>query len=176
MKNLQNKAILFFKIIIPTLFLLAFAKILFVTDNFSDSVVISFIGALAASITILSSFLIAKQTSVSNAKLQRDMEARKIKQEFYHTFLEVLSVKFSYMKNMDSDTAIEANKKFCIEVNRLPLFASQEVVEWVNNLAAGGTQADFKEFYELVRKDLCSDIYKDFDNLNKIHFQIPNKI
>jgi hypothetical protein len=120
--------------------------------------------------------LVAKLAYLSDAKLQRGAEARKIKQDYYHMFLDAVSTKFSYQNNMESENAVRANQKFCIEFNRLPLYASQEVVEFVNDFAAGGKAPNFAELYDLIRKDLCSDKYESFQNLSKFNFQIPNKI
>jgi len=112
---------------------------------------------------------------LKDSKLQRNAEAIKIKQDYYHTFLEALSIKFSHLNSVVTEEAILANQKFCIEINRLPLYASQEVVEFVNNFAGGGNAPDFKDLYTLIRKDLCSDTYDSFQSLSQIHFQIPNK-
>lgn len=151
-------------------------RIIATTDQFSDNVVIAFIGALAAFFTIIGSIYVAQNTANSNAKQQRDMEVRKLKQEYYHVFLEAMYLKFSNIKNMDCNETVEANKRFCIEVNRLPLYASQEVVESINDFAGGGAPPEFSILYELIRKDLCSSTYEQFRNLKKIYFQIPNKI
>ncbi|KWT98703.1 hypothetical protein APQ14_19695 [Vibrio toranzoniae] len=120
--------------------------------------------------------LVAELTYLSDSKLQRSAEARKIKQDYYHMFLNAVSTKFSYLNDMESEKAVRANQKFCIEFNRLPLYASQEVVEFVNNFAAGGKAPNFAELYDLIRKDLCSDEYESFKNLTKFNFQVPNKI
>lgn len=113
---------------------------------------------------------------LKDSRLQRNAEARKIKQDYYHMFLEAVSIKFSHINRMETEDGILANRKFCIEVNRLPLYASQEVVEFVSRFAGGGTAPDFTELYEVIRKDLCSDTYDEFKNLSQFYFQIPEKI
>ncbi|WP_152028170.1 hypothetical protein [Stutzerimonas stutzeri] len=109
-------------------------------------------------------------------RLQRNAEARKIKQDYYHMFLEAVSIKFSHINSMDTEDSILANRKFCIEFNRLPLYASQEVVEFVSRSAGGGKAPNFTALYEVIRNDLCSDTYNEFNNLSQFHFQIPEKI
>lgn len=113
---------------------------------------------------------------LKDSRLQRNAEARKIKQDYYHMFLEAVSIKFSHINSMGTEDGILANRKFCIEVNRLPLYASQEVVEFVSRFAGGGKAPDFTELYEVIRKDLCSDTYDEFKNLSQFYFQIPEKI
>ncbi|MCF2908299.1 hypothetical protein L1285_08175 [Pseudoalteromonas sp. DL2-H2.2] len=120
--------------------------------------------------------LTSEMAYLKDSKLQRDAEARQIKQDYYHMFLEAVSIKFSHHNDMESEDAISANRKFCVEVNRLPLYASQEVVEFVSKFAGGGKAPEFTELYEVIRKDLCSNAYSGFDNLAQFHFQIPNKI
>jgi hypothetical protein len=120
--------------------------------------------------------LVSELAHLSNAKLQRNIEARKIKQEYYHMFLEAVSIRFSHLKKMGTEDAILANKRFCIEVNRLPLYASQDIVELVSDFAGGGKAPEFTDLYELIREDLCSDTYDSFDNLSKFYFQIHDKI
>ena len=174
LKYLSDLFCIFLIIFICWLFYSAF-KIISVTQTFSDNVTIAFIGALAGLITILGSVVLAQRTARSNAQLQRDMEARKLKQEYYHNFLEALSIKHAFLNELESGDGFEANKTFCTEVNRLPLYASQEIVEVVNQFAAGGKPPEFSEFYELVRKDLCSNSYECFEGLKQMHFQLPNK-
>ena len=120
--------------------------------------------------------LLAELAYLSDAKLQRSAEARKIKQDYYHMFLDSVSTKFSYLNDMESEKAEKANQKFCIEFNRLPLYASQEVVEFVNAFAVGGKTPNFTDLYDLIRKDLCSDKYESFQNLVEFNFQVPNKV
>ena len=113
---------------------------------------------------------------LKDSRLQRNAEARKIKQDYYHMFLEALSIKFSYISSMETEDGILANRKFCIEVNRLPLYASQEVVELVSQFAGDGKGLGFTALYEVIRNDLCSDTYDEFNNLSQFNFQIPEKI
>lgn len=113
---------------------------------------------------------------LKDSRLQRNAEARKIKQDYYHMFLEAVSIKFSHINSMETEDGILANRKFCVEVNRLPLYASQEVVEFVSQFAGGGKAPEFTALYEVIRQDLCSDTYEEFNNLSQFYFQIPEKI
>src|SRR5690554_1478819 len=90
---------------------------------------------------------------LKDSRLQRNAEARKIKQDYYHMFLEALSIKFSHINSMETEDGILANRKFCVEVNRLPLYASQEVVEFVSQFAGGGKAPEFTALYEVIRQD-----------------------
>lgn len=147
-----------------------------VTPELPNNVVVALVGAIAATITIVGSFTVALLTSAATAKQQRNAESRKIKQEYYNVFLESMSKKLSYTNNQTSDDAIKVNQEFCTEVNRLPLYASQRVVEHVANLASGGPDnRDFSLLYSLIREDLCNDNYEKFKKLSGFPFQIPNR-
>ena len=112
---------------------------------------------------------------VSNleGRLQRIAEARKIKQDYYHVLLEAISNHLSYNGDMRTQEAMLASKNFCVEINRLPLYASQDVVKFVNESVVGGRGAEFTELYDLIRKDLCSDVFSSFEGLSGVSFQIP---
>lgn len=113
---------------------------------------------------------------LKDSRLQRNAEARKIKQDYYHMFLEAVSIKLSHINRMETEEGILANRKYCVEVNRLPLYASQEVVDFVSQSAGGDKAPEFTALYEIIRKDLCSDTYDEFNNLSQFYFQIPEKI
>ena len=107
---------------------------------------------------------------ISDAKLQRNAEARKIKQDYYHMFLEAISIKIS-TPNPNSKEFELANQKYCLEFNRLPLYASQEVVEFFS--ASAGAPPEFTQMYEVIRQDLYSDNFENFENLSSFNFQMP---
>ncbi|MCG5496593.1 hypothetical protein [Ectothiorhodospira variabilis] len=147
-------------------------------DSVSDNVVIALIGAITAATTIVGSVFIAQITASHEGRKQRQTEARNLKREFYNRFLEHFSRKLA-TQNSPAGYDFEGNQKFCIEVNRLPLYASQAVVELVNHIASGRAvspgEADFNKLFSAIREDLCDDDYKGFRDLKTIHFQIPNK-
>ena len=131
------------------------------------------IESVKSELKVESDALASELAYLKDSRLQRNAEARKIKQDYYHMFLEAVSIKFSHIKSMKTEDGILANRKFCVEVNRLPLYASQEVVEFVSQFAGGGKAPEFTALYEVIRKDLCSDTYSEFNNLSKFHCQIP---
>lgn len=164
-------------IVLATLLKVAINGII-LTDCISDNVIIAIIGAITAATTIIGSVFVAQLTASHEAEKQRQIEARNLKREFYNRFLELFSKNMASM-NSGSQEDLKVNQEFCIEVNRLPLYASQEVVELVNHVASGNAkpgEADFNKLFSAIREDLCSDDYKEFNNLKTINFQIPNKV
>ena len=144
------------------------------TKVVSDNIILAFIGALTAIITIVGSIYVNQQLSVDNARQQREMEIRKIKQEYYHKFTESFMLKIAYLPKPDSDEYKSADKYFCLERNRLPLYASQELIEWVDSVARGTIpNADFTVLYDMIRKDLCNNDFKEFNNLKEISVTLP---
>lgn len=140
-----------------------------------DSVIIiSLIGALTAIITVIGSVYVNQLLTTENAKQQRAVEIRKIKQEYYHRFTESFLLRIAYLLNQKSIEFKEADKTFCLEKNRLPLYASQEIVEYVEEVADGkNLTADFKTLFEMIRKDLKNDDFADFDKLKHLSVTLP---
>lgn len=181
MKAVMDWALTLFGITIAIWFIVYVIKVFFGTETYPKELKIALICAMATMLTILGSVKTAQYTNDANAKQQRAADVRKIKQGYYNSFLEALSVKYAQMgmtgkplAGNDSEFR-NANEKFCIEVNRLPLYASQEVVELVNKVASGQVaNPEFSKFFELIREDLCTDVYEPFKNLPTIHIQFPN--
>lgn len=140
-----------------------------------DKIVIALIGSLTAIITVVGSIYINKQLSNENAKQQRAVEVRKMKQDYYHRFTESFLLRITFSLNETSPEFLEADKIFCIEKNRLPLYASQQVVELIEKVANGKSDADFKLLFEMIRKDLKNDEFKDFTDLNELSVTLPTK-
>ena len=138
----------------------------------SDNVIIEIIGGINAVLSIIGSIFVNKLT----AKQQRDSEVRMIKQQWYNNFLEAFSKKISYANN-GVEVPEEINAKFCEEFNRLPLYASEEVIECINLLNKNSDRPIF-ELYKVIRNDLCESKYKEFKKVSEFSFQIyeiPNK-
>jgi len=163
--------------ILLILIILIIVIIVPLVGNLSDNVLIAIIGAITASITIIGSVFVAKTTGFYEGQKQRQIETRNLKREFYNQFIEV------FTRNMSINNNPEINQNFCIEVNRLPMYASQEVVEFVNEIAskknaateAETDKAEFAKLFSLIRADLCSDDYKEFTDLKTIYFQFSQK-
>lgn len=141
------------------------------TKPLSDNVIIAIIGSVAAVITIFSSIMVAKLTNNANEKQQRDMEARKIKQEKYNVFLELFA-KVVFYKNRPND--LHENHKllleYAVEFARLPLYASEQVVElFQENI---GKEKDIiTDLLKLIRIDLCDSTYREFKTISNIQLQ-----
>lgn len=140
------------------------------TKPLSESVIIAIIGALAAGVTILSSIYIAKSTNNANEKQQQDMDARRIKQEKYNAFLDIFS-KVIFYKEKHSE---ELNKndykltlEYAVEYARLPLYASEDVVELLQK-NPGTELAVITELFRLIRKDLCDNTFTEFKKISNI--------
>jgi len=160
-----------FLLIILILFSLIIYCICYTIDS---NVTIALITAVGAIVTIIGSVYVNQKLSVENAKHQRALEIRKTKQDFYHKFTDSFMLRMTYFQNQNSIEFKEADVSFCLERNRLPLYASQEIIEFIEKVAAGnGFNPDFKIYYEMVRRDLINEEFKDFDNLGKISITLP---
>lgn len=134
----------------------------------SDTIIVAIIGAITAILSILGSVFITKLS----AKQQRDSEIRTLKQEWYNRFLEAFAEKMSYVKN-GTTVPKNVNAKFCLEFNRLPLYASEEVVNFANSIVENPNKPIF-DLYSAIRKDLCNSQYSEFKSVSTFYFQVPN--
>lgn len=141
-----------------------------------SDITIALITAVGAIVTIIGSVYVNQKLSIENAKHQRALEIRRTKQDFYHKFTDSFMLRMTYYLNQNSIEFEEAEVSFCLERNRLPLYASQEIIEFIDKVAAGdGFTPDFKVYYEMVRRDLINEEFKDFDNLGKISITLPSE-
>lgn len=107
---------------------------------------------------------------------QRVVANREMKQMYYNQFME------AYTNKMIADSSGTRNEnidvQFNLEVNRLPLYASQEMIEHVEKLKnpKPGDDISAKRFYEIMRRDLCSEKFIKFKDLPEITFTIPSKV
>jgi len=144
--------------------------------NLSDTIAAALIAAAAGSISIVASVALAAHSAAESAKQKRQQEAREVRRQYFHQFLEVMSRKFALDRTgQDSVERQEATSQFCIEVNRLPLYASQNLVEMISRVASGkDPHPDFSKLYSAIRTDLCDDSFEPFENLAEFNFQVPN--
>lgn len=133
----------------------------------SDTIIVAIIGAITAILSILGSVFITKLS----AKQQKASEIRTLKQEWYNRFLEAFAEKMSYANN-GTPLPKNVNAKFCLEFNRLPLYASEEVLNLANSIVENPNQPIFS-LYSAIRKDLCNSKYNDFKSVSKFYFQVP---
>jgi hypothetical protein len=141
-------------------------------ESFSETIKISLIASLTAIISIIGSVFVNQHLSNENSKQQRAVEIRIIKQEYYHKFTESFLLKMTYLNQPDTQKYLEADRIFCLEKNRLPLYASQEIVELVESVARGAN-VNFTTLFDLIRKDLCRNDFIEFSELKEISVTLP---
>lgn len=72
----------------------------------------------------------------------------------------------SYQKKLtNSDQEIKkmfnkATEKFAIEASRLPLYASADVIAFIENCKNPNNSNNINDLYNLIRKDLTSSSFK----------------
>lgn len=130
------------------------------------------------SLTIIVSIIGVSMTNSAQLKQQRFEAAREIKRTYYNQFIEAYTNKLQFYNKPDSLEKVEAEIVFVQEVNRLPLYASQEMVEFVNSMwdKENATLASTSEFYDIMRRDLCSDEFLPFENLEEFPMAISNNV
>lgn len=142
-----------------------------------SNVTIALIAAIGTSVTVIGSVYVNQKLAFENANVQRRVDIRKLKQDYYHKFTEAFMLRIAYSVNGESPEFKIADTTFCVEKNRLPLYASQEIVEYVESVANGqNAGAQFTKLFELIRKDLTSEEFLNFEKLATISVTLPTEI
>lgn len=106
-------------------------------------------------------YIINSVLSQRNLKKQKNFE---IKQKYYHEFLKIYIEHMSYVHAKKFD--FEANKNFTIEVARLAIYASTEVVEMLEKIKKKPANYKPEDLLKVMRKDLgLKDIKGDYSFL-----------
>jgi hypothetical protein len=168
---MNNKALIFGMLAV-ILFDLSFA--LWATfGNLADTLAIALIASVTAVGTIIGSIYVAQTTSLLNAVATRNEETRNLKKVHYHIFMETLANQLAHTNSSNQIKKQEIDQKLFIEINRLKLYASQKVVEWIeqSQKPKSNQGSDFSEFFMLIRDDLCTDGFEKFKELPTIVFR-----
>lgn len=141
-------------------------------------IAVAVITAVATVLTVVGSIAIAFMTNNAQIEQQRFEEAREVKRTYYNQFIEAYTNKLQFVDKPDSPEKVEAEMAFVLEVNRLPLYASQEMVEFVNSMwdHKTATLTSTNEFYDIMRRDLCSDEFFSFEGLEEFPMAISSKV
>lgn len=137
--------------------------------------IITVVGVL---LTIIGSIVATNLTNNSQLEQQRVDAIREMKRTYYNQLTEAYTEKLMYINKPESVEKVEAEMRFVKEASRVPLYASQEMVEFMENIKDPeiAKNASTAEYYRIMRKDLASCDFKNFDNLIEISIPIPNKV
>lgn len=163
-------------LITSLVFLLISIKLLF--SDMSDNVKIALITVVGALLTIIGSMVIVFLTQKANIKEKKAADIRDIKLKYYHKFCEAYVNKHLYMGKENCIESVEANMEFIREVNRLPLYASNEMIAFIEKIKNPDDAKDtkFDEMYILIRDDLNSDEFKRFNKDLETSLAISDKV
>jgi hypothetical protein len=143
-------------------------------EAISENITIALIAALSTIITITGSIFTNRFLTNEQLRKEKEMEFLKIKREFYHEYLGYFLIGMAYHNAglMWTNEAKENEKNLLLLKMRLPLYSSQEIVEYFEKSYTG--QAGFSELFTLIRKDLMNSNLSKFDDLAKISIHLPN--
>lgn len=139
---------------------------------------VAIIAALATIFTIIASIWVSNSTNNAQVELQRIEAVREMKRAYYNALTEAFTKKLMYINMPDSIEKVEAEMQFLEESSRVPLYASQEMVEFIENMKdpEKAKETKLKEYYIIMRKDLCSNEFKEFKDLADISITVPDKV
>lgn len=136
------------------------------------------IAVIGVGITAWASIKSINLTNSGQLEQQRIEDVRDMKRTYYNQLAETFTKKILYSNAKDSIEYIEAESQFLIEASRLPLYASQEMVEFIEDMKDPyiASETSITEFYNIMRKDLCSSSFEEFDGLKELSMSIPKQI
>lgn len=141
-------------------------------------IIVALIAAGATVLTIIGSIVAVKVTSNSQIKEQKIAADREMKRKYYNAFIEAFTKKLFYINKPDCMEKIEAEMTFVLEANRLPLYASEEMIQFIERIKNStiAKETKMEEFLVILRKDLCENSFDNFSDIKKIALVMPNRV
>ena len=101
-----------------------------------------------------------------------------MKRKYYNAFIEAFTQKLFYINKPDCMEKIEAEMTFVLEANRLPLYASEEMIQFIERIKNStiAKETKMEEFLVILRKDLCENSFDNFSDIKKIALVMPNRV
>ena len=117
-----------------------------------------------------------KITSNSQIKEQKIAADREMKRKYYNAFIEAFTKKLFYIGKHDCIEKIEAEMTFVLEANRLPLYASEEMIQFIEKIKNPqiAKETKMEEFLIILRRDLCENTFENFSDIKGISLVLPN--
>ena len=111
-------------------------------------------------------------------KEQKIIADREMKRKYYNAFIEAFTKKLFYINKPDCMEKIEAEMTFVLEANRLPLYASEEMIQFIERIKNStiAKETKMEEFLVILRKDLCENSFDNFSDIKEITLTMPNRV
>lgn len=144
----------------------------------TNEIIVALIAAVSTILTIIGSIVAVKVTSNSQIKEQKIAADREMKRKYYNAFIEAYTKKLFYINKSDCIEKIEAEMAFVLEANRLPLYASEEMIQFIEKIKNPtiAKETKMEDFLVILRKDLCENSFENFSDKKGIRLTIPNKV
>lgn len=141
-------------------------------------IIVVLIAAGATVLTIIGSIVAVKVTSNSQIKEQKIAADREMKRKYYNAFIEAFTKKLFYINKPDCMEKIEAEMTFVLEANRLPLYASEEMIQFIERIKNPqiAKETKMEELLVILRKDLCENSFDNFSDIKEITLTMPNRV
>ena len=142
----------------------------------STEVKVALITMIGVCITVFGSIVATNYVNKGQLEQQRIDAVREMKQTYYNQLIEATTTWQEYAQKPDSVEKAEAKMKFMEEANRVPLYASQEMVEFMEKIKDPKVAKDtsMTDFFIIMRADLCSDDFEDFSEIETVNMAISD--
>jgi hypothetical protein len=143
-----------------------------------SEIIVALIAAGTTILTIIGSIVAVKITSNSQIKEQKIAADREMKRKYYNAFIEAFTKKLFYIGKHDCIEKIEAEMTFVLEANRLPLYASEEMIQFIEKIKNPqiAKETKMEEFLIILRRDLCENTFENFSDIKGISLVLPSKV
>ena len=141
-----------------------------------SEIIVALIAAGTTILTIIGSIVAVKITSNSQIKEQKIAADREMKRKYYNAFIEAFTKNLFYIDKHDCIEKIEAEMTFVLEANRLPLYASEEMIQFIEKIKNPqiAKETKMEEFLIILRRDLCENTFENFSDIKEISLVLPN--
>lgn len=141
-------------------------------------IIVAIIAASATVMTIIGSIIATKMTTNAQLREQQIASNREMKRNYYAKFIEAFTKKLFYADKPDCVEKVMAEMEFVLEANKLPMYASEEMLQFIEKMKNPKAAQDTPvgEFLKILRNDLCENDFNKLSNQTELSLTVPNRI
>ena len=150
--------------------------------SMETEIIVAIIAASATVMTIIGSIIgsIIATKMTTNAQLREQQIAsnREMKRNYYAKFIDAFTKKLFYADKPDCVEKVMAEMEFVLEANKLPMYASEEMLQFIEKMKNPKAAQDTPvgEFLKILRNDLCENDFNKLSNQTELSLTVPNRI
>ena len=134
--------------------------------SMETEIIVAIIAASATVMTIIGSIIATQMTTNAQLREQQIASNREMKRNYYAKFIDAFTKKLFYADKPDCVEKVMAEMEFVLEANKLPMFASEEMLQFIEKMKNPKAAQDTPvgEFLKILRNDLCENDFNKLSN------------